>query len=170
METWIDLWTKPQTEKPIDQLTDTERSMIAIHNGGILGEGAGQSAMRIEMIHPESDYAYAFFVEEYGIVLALLLLLLYLWIFFRAIEIFRRCGHGISGSAGPGIGPVDYLPGAAAHHGNGKPDSRNGTNPAAHLTRRLLDDLHGYRPGHDLERQPTERRTIARHAQIGKHL
>ena len=77
---------------------------------------------------------------------------------------------GISGSAGPGIGPADYLPGAAAHHGNGKPDSRNGTNPAAHLTRRLLDDLHGYRPGHDPERQPTERRTIARHAQIGKHL
>mgnify|MGYP000756335052 FL=1 len=37
VETWIDLWTKPQTEKPIDQLTDTERSMIAIHNGGILG-------------------------------------------------------------------------------------------------------------------------------------
>lgn len=60
VETWIDLWTKPQTEKPIDQLTDTERSMIAIHNGGILGEGAGQSAMRVEMIHPESDYAYAF--------------------------------------------------------------------------------------------------------------
>ena len=97
VETWIDLWTKPQTEKPIDQLTDTERSMIAIHNGGILGEGAGQSAMRIEMIHPESDYAYAFFVEEYGIVLALLLLLLYLWIFFRAIEIFRRCGTAFPG-------------------------------------------------------------------------
>ena len=41
--------------------------------------------------------AYAFFVEEYGIVLALLLLLLYLWIFFRAIEIFRRCGTAFPG-------------------------------------------------------------------------
>ena len=41
---------------------------------------------------PESDYAYAFFVEEYGIVLAIALLMLYLWIFFRGIEIFRRCG------------------------------------------------------------------------------
>jgi hypothetical protein len=40
---------------------------------------------------------------------------------------FPTVRHGISGSAGPGIGPVDYLPGAAAHHGNGKPDSRNGT-------------------------------------------
>ncbi|WP_298027899.1 FtsW/RodA/SpoVE family cell cycle protein [uncultured Alistipes sp.] len=95
--TWIHLWTQSQTDKPIDHLTDTERSMIAIHNGGILGEGAGQSAMRVEMIHPESDYAYAFFVEEYGLILAVALLMLYLWIFFRAIEIFRRCGTAFPG-------------------------------------------------------------------------
>ncbi len=97
ISTWIHLWTEPQTEKPIDRLTDTERSMIAIYNGGILGEGAGQSAMRVEMIHPESDYAYAFFVEEYGLLLAIVLLMLYLWIFFRAIEIFRRCGTAFPG-------------------------------------------------------------------------
>lgn len=97
VSTWIHLWTRVQTDKPIDRLTDTERSMIAIHNGGILGEGAGQSAMRVEMIHPESDYAYAFFVEEYGIVMAVVLLMLYLWIFFRAIEIFRRCGTAFPG-------------------------------------------------------------------------
>ncbi len=97
VSTWIHLWTRSQTEKPIEHLTDTERSMIAIHNGGILGEGAGQSAIRVEMIHPESDYAYAFFVEEYGILLAAALLMLYLWIFFRAIEIFRRCGTAFPG-------------------------------------------------------------------------
>ena len=97
VSTWIDLWTSSQTEKPIDRLTDTERSMIAIHNGGLLGEGAGQSAMRVEMMHPESDYAYAFFVEEYGIILAGILLMLYLWIFFRAREIFVRCGTAFPG-------------------------------------------------------------------------
>ncbi|MDE6446591.1 MAG: FtsW/RodA/SpoVE family cell cycle protein [Alistipes sp.] len=96
-DTWIGLWSESQTEKPIDRLTDTERSMIAIHNGGIFGEGAGQSAMRVEMIHPESDYAFAFFVEEYGLLLAVVLLMLYLWIFFRAIEIFRRCGTAFPG-------------------------------------------------------------------------
>ena len=97
VSTWIHLWTKSQTEKPIEHLSDTERSMIAIYNGGILGEGAGQSAMRVEMIHPESDYAYAFFVEEYGFILAVLLLMLYLWVFFRGIEIFRRCGTAFPG-------------------------------------------------------------------------
>ena len=97
VSTWIHLWTRSQTEKPIEHLTDTERSMIAIHNGGVFGEGAGQSAMRVEMIHPESDYAYAFFVEEYGIILAGILLMLYLWIFFRAREIFVRCGTAFPG-------------------------------------------------------------------------
>lgn len=97
VSTWIHLWTQSQRDKPVENLFDTERSMIAIHNGGLLGEGAGQSAMRVEMIHPESDYAYAFFVEEYGLVLAVVLLMLYLWIFFRAIEIFRRCGTAFPG-------------------------------------------------------------------------
>ena len=97
VSTWIHLWTQSQRDKPVEHLSDTERSMIAIHNGGLLGEGAGQSAMRVEMIHPESDYAYAFFVEEYGLVLAVVLLMLYLWIFFRAIEIFRRCGTAFPG-------------------------------------------------------------------------
>ena len=91
IETWVDLWTSPQTEKPIDELSDTERSMIAIYSGGILGRGAGQSAVRVEMTHPESDYAFAFFVEEYGIGIAMILVALYVWIFFRAIEIFERC-------------------------------------------------------------------------------
>ncbi len=97
ISTWIDLWTSEQTTKPIEDLTDAERSMIAIHNGGLFGEGAGQSAMRVEMIHPESDFAYAFFVEEYGLFFALMVLVLYLWIFFRAIEIFRRCGTAFPG-------------------------------------------------------------------------
>ncbi|MBO5685252.1 MAG: FtsW/RodA/SpoVE family cell cycle protein [Alistipes sp.] len=97
MSTWVKLWVLPQDQKPIDELTDTERSMIAIHHGGLLGQGAGQSAMRVEMIHPESDYAFAFFVEEYGMLLAIALMMLYLWIFFRAIEIFRRCGTAFPG-------------------------------------------------------------------------
>ncbi len=91
ISTWIDLWTTDRTEIPVEDLSDTERSMIAIYNGGILGRGAGQSAVRVEMTHPESDYAFAFFVEEYGIVMAMILVALYVWIFFRAIEIFERC-------------------------------------------------------------------------------
>ena len=91
VSTWIDLWTTDRTEVLTEDLSDTERSMIAIHNGGILGRGAGQSTVRVEMTHPESDYAFAFFVEEYGIGLAIILVALYVWVFFRAIEIFEKC-------------------------------------------------------------------------------
>ncbi len=91
ISTWLELWTTPRMEIPVDELTDTERSMIAIYSGGILGRGAGQSAVRVEMTHPESDYAFAFFVEEYGIGIAMILIALYVWVFFRAIEIFERC-------------------------------------------------------------------------------
>ena len=91
ISTWIELWTTDRTEIPVEDLSDTERSMIAIYNGGILGRGAGQSAVRVEMTHPESDYAFAFFVEEYGIGIAMILVALYVWVFFRAIEIFERC-------------------------------------------------------------------------------
>ena len=91
ISTWVELWTTDRTEIPVEELSDTERSMIAIYNGGILGRGAGQSAVRVEMTHPESDYAFAFFVEEYGIVMAMILVALYVWVFFRAIEIFERC-------------------------------------------------------------------------------
>ena len=162
VSTWIDLWTSSQTEKPIDRLTDTERSMIAIHNGGILGEGAGQSAMRVEMIHPESDYAYAFFVEEYGIILAVVLLMLYLP-GNRDIPPLR---NGLSGVAGAGAGAADNVSGAAAHHGHGEPDSRDGADPAADLARRIVDALHDDRLRDDPERQPPERRTFARYAPL----
>ncbi len=90
--TWIDIWTSDRTEIKVDDISDTERSMIAIYNGGVMGVGAGKSSMRVEMIHPESDYAYAFFVEEYGSILAVALMMLYIWVFFRAITIFQVCG------------------------------------------------------------------------------
>ncbi|MBE6210656.1 MAG: FtsW/RodA/SpoVE family cell cycle protein [Rikenellaceae bacterium] len=97
VSTWIDLWTHSQVDKSVHDLTDTECSMIAIHEGGLLGRGAGRSSVRVEMTHPESDYIYAFFVEEYGLIMALLVLLLYLWIFFRGIEIFKRCETAFPG-------------------------------------------------------------------------
>lgn len=88
---WImELFTDSRREY-VYELSDTQRAMIAIHNGGLTGEGAGHSTSRAVVIHPESDYAYAFFASEYGAIAAIMLMLLYLWITFRAIEICRKC-------------------------------------------------------------------------------
>ena len=89
--TWKDLWTKSWTETSIDRLPDTERAMIAIHEGGLFGRGAGRSLMRVKLTHPECDYTFALFVEEYGMILAVIMMIFYLWISVRGIVIFTRC-------------------------------------------------------------------------------
>lgn len=89
-EKFVESWqTTP--DKPLSQLTDTEHAMVAIYDGGTFGVGAGRSVMRAKITHPESDYIFAFFVEEYGIFMAIFLVVIYLWIFARAVHIFRQC-------------------------------------------------------------------------------
>lgn len=88
---WTHEWTHESTAKSINDISDTQRALIAIREGGLVGEGAGQSTSRVLVTHPESDYAYAFFVSEYGIIAGLILMLLYIWIFFRAMDIGQQC-------------------------------------------------------------------------------
>lgn len=83
-------WTSTAEKTPVWQLSDAQRAMIAIHDGGVFGVGAGQSVMRAKITHPESDYIFSFFVEEYGVIMGMLLIILYTWIFARAVSIFRR--------------------------------------------------------------------------------
>ncbi len=68
-----------------------ENAKMAIASGGVIGRGPGQSVQRTNLPLPFSDYAYAFIVEEYGLVGAILVIALYLWLFYRTIVIFRRC-------------------------------------------------------------------------------
>lgn len=88
---WIELWTKGYDKsKPVYEFADAELSMVAIYNGGLYGNGAGQSVMRAKMTHPESDYIFGIFFEEYGLMLAIPLILTYLWIFARCFIIAAR--------------------------------------------------------------------------------
>lgn len=84
-------WVSTNEDVPVWALSDAQRAMIAIHDGGVFGVGAGQSVMRAKITHPESDYIFSFFVEEYGIIIGMLLVVIYVWIFARAVNIFRRC-------------------------------------------------------------------------------
>lgn len=90
VSTWIEIIFTGRSDVAAENLYDTERAMIAINSGGLSGVGAGQSAMRVEMIHPESDYAYAFFIEEYGLILGIILLLSYIWIMYRTVIIVEE--------------------------------------------------------------------------------
>ena len=74
-----------------DRYSDSDRSCMAIQNGGLFGVGAGRSVMRARLTHPESDYLFAIVVEEFGLLLSFVIVLLYLWLFFRALRIFEKC-------------------------------------------------------------------------------
>ncbi len=65
----------------------TEQSYIAIATGGIYGKGPGNSTQRNILPHPYSDFIYAILVEEYGLIGAIFILLLYLSLLYRGIHI-----------------------------------------------------------------------------------
>lgn len=103
MDVWLDtLFGNEQVA--VEDLSDTQRSMVAIYNGGLFGKGAGQSIMRVELIHPECDYAFAFIVEEYGLFFAIVIMMLYLWIFYRCKVIFDGCASGFPSLLVLGLG------------------------------------------------------------------
>ena len=75
----------------MEKYSDSDRSRMAIQNGGLFGVGAGRSVMRARLTHPESDYLFAIVVEEFGLLFSFVIVLLYLWLFFRALRIFEKC-------------------------------------------------------------------------------
>lgn len=67
-----------------------EQSKIAIATGGFLGKGPGNSTQRNFLPHPYSDFIYAIIIEEYGLVGGLVILILYLFLLYRAGVIVRK--------------------------------------------------------------------------------
>lgn len=86
-----------------------EQAKIAIASGGVVGKGPGNSTQRANLPHSYSDFAYAFVVEEYGLIGAFVILVLYLWIFFRSITIFQRCGTAFPSLLVLGLGLMIVL-------------------------------------------------------------
>ncbi|HLI93928.1 MAG TPA: FtsW/RodA/SpoVE family cell cycle protein [Puia sp.] len=74
-----------------DNNYQTNQAKIAIAKGGFLGLGPGNSQQRNFLPHPYSDFIYAIIIEEYGMVGAVLIALIYLIFLLRSIRIFRRC-------------------------------------------------------------------------------
>lgn len=66
-------------------------SLIAFKNGGLSGQGLGNSTQKYLYL-PESytDFIFAIVVEEWGLIVGIVILLIYLLILFRIIKIARR--------------------------------------------------------------------------------
>ncbi len=80
-----------------------EQAKIAIANGKIFGKLPGHSTQKYKLPHPYSDSLYAFFIEEYGFLGGLILMLLYLILLFRGIRIAMKAPGKFSGLSALGI-------------------------------------------------------------------
>jgi cell division protein FtsW len=67
------------------------QAMIAVAGGGLIPKGPGNSTQRHILPNAYDDYVYAIIVEEYGIIGAIIILLLYLILLYRAVVIARSC-------------------------------------------------------------------------------
>ena len=65
-------------------------AQIAVATGNFTGKGPGKSEQRNFLPHPYSDFIFAIIIEEYGIIGALLVMLLYIIFFNRVIRIVAK--------------------------------------------------------------------------------
>ena len=73
-----------------------QQAREAIQLGGIFGRGPGNSIKRDILPNAYDDYIYSIIVEEYGLVGGILIILLYLWFFYRCLKIANMCKKDFS--------------------------------------------------------------------------
>ncbi len=81
--------------RPCDRLLTTGSQVcngyIAINNGGLTGVGLGNSTQKyLYLPEPYTDFIFAVIVEELGVLVGILLLLLYIFILYRILLIGKR--------------------------------------------------------------------------------
>lgn len=72
------------------------RAKIAIVDGGLFGKGPGNSIQKNYLPHAYSDFIFAIIIEEYGFLGGAFVVLLYLWLLFRAGTIVRKTSRSFA--------------------------------------------------------------------------
>lgn len=73
-----------------DKTYQADQSKIALATGGVFGKGPGNSTQRNFLPHPYSDFIFAIIVEEYGLLGAFTVVLLYLVLLYRCVRIVTQ--------------------------------------------------------------------------------
>nr|WP_121271225.1 FtsW/RodA/SpoVE family cell cycle protein [Pedobacter schmidteae] len=73
-----------------DKTYQADQSKIALATGGVFGKGPGNSTQRNFLPHPYSDFIFAIIVEEYGLIGAIAVVLLYLVLLYRCVRIVTQ--------------------------------------------------------------------------------
>lgn len=88
LETWENrIFNRLNDEKNIAANAQALNAQLAIYNGGFFGQGVGDGKLKEYIPEAYADFYYASFVEEFGSIAALLLLMMYFILLFRIIKI-----------------------------------------------------------------------------------
>ena len=74
-----------------DKIKQPYTAKIAIHEGGLLGKGSGNSTQKYVVTHIYSDFMFSFIVEEYGMLGGIFVLILFVSLLARGSTIARLC-------------------------------------------------------------------------------
>ncbi len=77
----------------IDRNLQTEGAKLAIHEGGILGKGPGRSTQKYRVPLIFGDYMYSFIIEEYGLWMAIVVLIMYVSLLARGSRVAMMCNR-----------------------------------------------------------------------------
>ena len=87
----------------LDKVIQPASAKIAIHEGGFTGKGPGKSTQRYVVPVMFEDYMFSFIVEEYGILGAVIVILLYGSLLARGSIIARNCSNHFAKTAVAGL-------------------------------------------------------------------
>lgn len=93
VEVWKDrIETFFSADADEDSNYQSNQAKIAISTGGLFGKAPGRSTQRNMLPQSNSDFIFAIIIEEYGLILgAIPLVLAYMILLFRAIAIAKKC-------------------------------------------------------------------------------
>ena len=85
----VDSFLHPELQNS-DKTYQADQSKIALATGGAFGKGPGNSTQRNFLPHPYSDFIFAIIVEEYGLIGAIVMIVLYLVLLYRCVRIVTQ--------------------------------------------------------------------------------
>lgn len=87
-ETWENrIFNKINDDANVLDNAQSLNAQLAIYNGGLWGRGPGDGQLKNYLPEAYADFYFSSFVEEFGLIMAVILVMLYLILLFRVLKI-----------------------------------------------------------------------------------
>ena len=90
VETWVSRIENFAGNDDSQEEYQIQRAKMAIASGGLTGLGPGKSVQRNFLPQSSSDFIYAIIIEEWGMIVGILIMLLYVLLLFRMVVLINK--------------------------------------------------------------------------------